>query len=396
MKNVLIVDDEKSFLLSLADGLSAYAADFNVLTAENSKEAVDILKSAKVDLVITDLKMPEMDGFELLAYMSRNHPSIPVIVMTAFGSPEIEERLQAQGISLYLEKPVDFDILVSKIFEALTASASGYLTGISLATFLQLVEMEKKTYTLNIKSKGKVGHLYFQKGRLIDAETGGLQGKEAAYEIIGWDPVEIEIEGTCKKKKINIDSNLTHILMEGLRLKDEKNKNQSERREDERILKLETDEETIVSLVDMENEILQTHRKEEYIMSLENKLREFLEVDGFLAVGVFNPTGEALALFAADSKLNLKDIGALANNVLLNAQKVSREIGLGRGQMIHVEADHAHIFARCHNEGNDPIKSEPGKAHIHMIVIFKPDANVGLAKLKINSIITALAPELRF
>ncbi|MGQ9474106.1 MAG: response regulator, partial [Candidatus Caldatribacteriaceae bacterium] len=116
MKNVLIVDDEKSFLLSLADGLSAYAADFNVLTAENSKEAVDILKSAKVDLVITDLKMPEMDGFELLAYMSRNSPSIPVIVMTAFGSPEIEERLQAQGISLYLEKPVDFDILVSKIF----------------------------------------------------------------------------------------------------------------------------------------------------------------------------------------------------------------------------------------------------------------------------------------
>ncbi|HDH98197.1 MAG TPA: response regulator, partial [Deltaproteobacteria bacterium] len=70
MKNVLIVDDEKVFLLSLSDGLKSYSDEFNVLIAFNGKEAVKILNSSKIDLVVTDLKMPEMDGFQLLAYLT--------------------------------------------------------------------------------------------------------------------------------------------------------------------------------------------------------------------------------------------------------------------------------------------------------------------------------------
>ncbi|MGQ9495864.1 MAG: response regulator [Thermoanaerobaculaceae bacterium] len=395
MKNVLIVDDEKPLLLSLAEALRAYAEDFKLATAENGKEAVDILNTVKVDLVVTDLNMPKMDGFELLAYMSRNHPSIPVIVMTAFGSPEIKERLQGRGISSYLEKPFNVDVLVNKIFEVLTAQPDGYLTGISLVTFLQLVEIEKKTYSLNVRSKEKVGHLCIQKGRLVFAETGDLQGEEAAYEIISWDPVEIEIVNLCRRDTFNTDANLTHILMEGLRLQDEKNRDQAERRGNAKILESSQDGENIFSIVDMENEILQTQRKEEYIMSIEDKLKEFLGVDGFLAVGVFTHVGEPLALFAADTKINVKDVGALANHVLLNAQKASLEMGTGKGQMVHVEAENAHILARCLNEGNDPVKTEPGKAHIHMVAIFKSDANLGLAKLKMNSIVTGLAPAFR-
>jgi CheY-like chemotaxis protein len=51
------------------------------------KEAVQILDATGVDLVVTDLRMPKMDGFELLAHMSGNYPDIPVIVMTAYGTP---------------------------------------------------------------------------------------------------------------------------------------------------------------------------------------------------------------------------------------------------------------------------------------------------------------------
>jgi CheY-like chemotaxis protein len=90
VKKVLIVDDEKPFLLSLADGLGAYAKDFEVVTASNGKEAVKVLNSSGVDLVVTDLRMPKMDGFELLAHMSGTYPGIPVIVMTAYGTPAIE------------------------------------------------------------------------------------------------------------------------------------------------------------------------------------------------------------------------------------------------------------------------------------------------------------------
>jgi DNA-binding NtrC family response regulator len=120
LREVLIVDDEEPLLLSVAEGLSIYKKYFNLLTATNGMEAVKLLKSAPViDLVITDLSMPKMDGFELLAYMNRNYPKIKVIMMTAFGTPKIEEIVQNMGLFRYLEKPLDINVLADNIFDAL-------------------------------------------------------------------------------------------------------------------------------------------------------------------------------------------------------------------------------------------------------------------------------------
>lgn len=119
MKHVLIVEDEKTFQLTLLDGLRKYEQDFRVLTAENGKVAKEVLETLPVDLVVTDLKMPGMDGFELLSLIRREHPYVPVIVMTAFGNPDLEKWLQSVGIFAYLEKPIDFTELTNKILSAL-------------------------------------------------------------------------------------------------------------------------------------------------------------------------------------------------------------------------------------------------------------------------------------
>jgi CheY-like chemotaxis protein len=119
VKEVLIVDDEEPFLLSLADGLSVYRKYFNLRTAPNGAEAVKILKLSPIDLVITDLSMPKMDGFELLAYMIRNYPKIPVILMTAYGTPKIEEIVIKMGVFRYMEKPMTLNELADNIFAAL-------------------------------------------------------------------------------------------------------------------------------------------------------------------------------------------------------------------------------------------------------------------------------------
>ncbi len=223
VKNILVVDDEEPFLLSLSDGLSAYYDDFNVLTALNGKEAVKVLNTTKVDLIVTDLKMPVMDGFELLAYMSRNCPDIPVIVMTAYGTPETERWLKNLSITRYLEKPLDFNVLADNIFDALASSFSqDHIRGISLVSFLQLIEMDKKTCTIAVKSRGRVGCLYFAKGELMDAEVGVLKGEAAALDIVTWENAEIEIQYICKVKKKSIGAQLAEILMEGFRIKDEK------------------------------------------------------------------------------------------------------------------------------------------------------------------------------
>ncbi len=222
MKKVLIVDDEKSFLLSLEAGLKQYAQEFTTVTAENGKVAVTILKDTKIDLVVTDLNMPEMDGFQLLALMTKSYPHIPVIISTAYTTPAIKNRVEILGSFRIQEKPINFKELAENILSSLKAMDSSYLRGVTLPAFLQLVEMERKTCTLKIISKNMSGFLCFRDGELLDATTNVERGESAAYDIISWDDVEIEINSICKVKSNHIGKGLSHVLMEGFRLKDER------------------------------------------------------------------------------------------------------------------------------------------------------------------------------
>lgn len=221
MAKILIVDDDRNFLLSLADGLRSLEEDLEILTASNGEEAVGILKTSGIDLIVSDIKMPKMDGFELLAHVSQNYPGLPVIIITAFGTPEIEKNISSMGSFQYLEKPLDFNVLIESIYTGLKAKSSGYLKGISLPSFLQLVEMESKTCTLKIKEGEKVGFLYFKKGELLDAATGDLEGEDAALDIISWEAATIEIDWKSEKKTKKINNPLSAIIVEAFSRKDE-------------------------------------------------------------------------------------------------------------------------------------------------------------------------------
>ncbi len=135
MKKVLIVDDDRSFRQSLIDGFKSYEDRFSIATAEDGVQACEILEKTTIDLVLTDLKMPRMDGFELVAHLSSNFSDIPVIVMTAFGTPQMEDNLREMGTFQYIEKPIDFSMLVEKILKGLEGPSQGYITGVSLSSF---------------------------------------------------------------------------------------------------------------------------------------------------------------------------------------------------------------------------------------------------------------------
>ncbi|MCW8892056.1 MAG: response regulator [Deltaproteobacteria bacterium] len=221
MKKILIVDDEKSFLLSLKDGLSSHKDKFQVLTAENGREAVDVLRSLAVDLLVTDLKLPEMNGFELLAWVSRHQPQLPVIVMSAFGTPEIEARLAKMDTLQFLEKPLDLEMLEEGIFNGLNAGGKRFIRGITLATFLQLMKVEKKNCTLKVTASGQPAYLYIRRGELIDAEVGELGGMSAALEIVSWNDAEIEMDGVCRRQDDVINMPMEHLLIDAFKRKDE-------------------------------------------------------------------------------------------------------------------------------------------------------------------------------
>ncbi len=309
MATILIVDDDRNFLLSLADGLRSLEEDLDILTAPNGEEAVQLLDTSGIDLIVSDIKMPKMDGFELLAHVSRNFPGLPVIIITAFGTPEIENNMRTMGTFQYLEKPLDFNALIESIYTGLEAKSSGYLKGISLPSFLQLVEMENKTCTLKIRESNKTGFLYFTKGQLMDAETQNLEAEDAALEIISWEAAAIEIDWKTKRKTKKIMNPLSAIIVEAFSRKDETQKQEP--------LDLDISyEEEALGPVELtgEESITQTKKEpKEVIMNIQ-KLNEAIETlkkdlgDGLLAsdiwmsqdgqsIAAYNSKPEATALF---------------------------------------------------------------------------------------------------
>ncbi len=115
MKNILVVDDERMFLMSLAEGLMQSFKEFKIFTAENGEYAMRVLDSNSVNLLLTDLQMPVKDGFDLLRHVREFFPDIQVIVMTAYINEDIMGRLKSLGFSEILEKPFDLEDLIGKI-----------------------------------------------------------------------------------------------------------------------------------------------------------------------------------------------------------------------------------------------------------------------------------------
>ena len=100
MKKILFVDDEKRILKSLRRLF--YNTDYNCFFASGGKEALKILKEYKINLIITDIRMPKMDGFELLKKVKKHYPKITRVALSGYTDKDaIMEALEANLIKLY-------------------------------------------------------------------------------------------------------------------------------------------------------------------------------------------------------------------------------------------------------------------------------------------------------
>jgi DNA-binding NtrC family response regulator len=116
---LLLVDDEVDFLKSLSERLSL--RDFEVTTASEGKQAIKAAKKGQFDVAILDLRMPGMDGTEVLKVLKDKHKWLEVVMLTGHGSVDSAVEAGKLGAFGYLEKPYDFDNLVSMLKDAYTA-----------------------------------------------------------------------------------------------------------------------------------------------------------------------------------------------------------------------------------------------------------------------------------
>lgn len=117
METVLVVDDEKNYTLILKTVLEE--ENFETLTANSGKNALEILEKCDVDLVLADLKMPAMDGIELLDNIKKKNPDIPVIMMTAHGTVDKAVEAMQKGAYTFILKPFENERMVLYINKAI-------------------------------------------------------------------------------------------------------------------------------------------------------------------------------------------------------------------------------------------------------------------------------------
>ena len=103
-RHILVVDDEPLVRSSLSEFLTLLG--YTVSSANNGKDALDILKTYTVDIVITDIKMPEMDGITLLRHVKASHPDIFVILITGYGTIDSAVAAMKEGAYDYITKPI--------------------------------------------------------------------------------------------------------------------------------------------------------------------------------------------------------------------------------------------------------------------------------------------------
>jgi CheY-like chemotaxis protein len=211
-KTLLVAEDDRAVQSLYRMGLKGLSG-FRIVLVENGLKAVEVLRSQTVDVLVTDLNMPVMDGFELIAKVASDYPALPIIVMTGLGEAEHQNRPLDLGALRIMSKPPRLSHLMDEIRAAASQEPTGLVRGITLGSLLQLLNWERKSCTLTVKHGEDRGVLYCKDGELIHALHKDKEGIPAAYDILGWEKPEIEFVDVCRVKGTIKDLPITEILM---------------------------------------------------------------------------------------------------------------------------------------------------------------------------------------
>ncbi|MCZ6725798.1 MAG: response regulator [Acidobacteria bacterium] len=214
MKTLLLVGRDRHSRDYLVRGVSGMMDEMQVLSARDGEEAARTLASGPVDILVTELIMPVMDGFELLSYVLDEHPGIEVVIMGETELGRTQQALCAGGAFRFLSKPVAVEDLIDVVRSILARPAKGRLTGLSLPGFLQLLNTEGRTCSLRVKALGHEGRVDMREGQLINASCNGAEGKEALFETLSWRNPEIEVEEPKENVARLIQDRLPSLLLE--------------------------------------------------------------------------------------------------------------------------------------------------------------------------------------
>jgi CheY-like chemotaxis protein len=222
MKNILVVDNDPIMLHTFVGLLKSQGGFLQILSAANVQTALEVLSGEEVHILITGMHMSEMDAFELLSLLGANYPQTRVIVMTNNASSMLRTKIKQMASVIHFDQALDISMLTKRIFTELQIDYGGQVRGITLSSFLQMLELERRSCTLQVTAKGKTGTIYILDGKPAAAKMGLLTGKSAALHILTWENVLIDIDYAPHDAQREIAAPLMNLLLESGRIVDEK------------------------------------------------------------------------------------------------------------------------------------------------------------------------------
>jgi FixJ family two-component response regulator len=356
---VILVDDDVSFLENIRDGLKYAIKNLNIITHTNAEDACKSFEEREVSLLVTDQQLPGMSGVELINFVDKEYPTVPVILMTAYGSPKLKNHAMDTGAIRFFDKPVDLEEMIKEIDQALKLSGDD-LTSIkkmSLATVLELISMEKKTASIVVKDRksNRNGRIWFNNGELIDAEIDNLEGIEAVFEMLPFGDVDIVIREREHKRVTISDVSLEFVLLEGMKRLDEK--------------------------AVEKKEVKKKKKKEETMALKEDVFDEISTLKGFVAGALYLGNGEVI-ISKASEKVPIQKMGGLAIELYKVSKDFANKMNIGTTDFLEIHTEKYKFIHTC---------VVPGVAAIGLIIT--SDGNIGLTKHNMSTIKAELKPD---
>jgi len=236
---ILLVDDNPMVLGLLRQSLSALA---EVSTASDAADALLKAVDEPPDVLISDYRMPGMDGRQLLEKLKSRPATAGIAVILMASKADMSERLSLQDpVEDYLEKPFFLKDATQKIkrvvdriaLEKLSKTASdgvlrGSLSQMNVIDLVQSLEMGRKSCQLTMTNGDEKCEMYFAGGQVKHAAYGSITGDEAVFKVLRWTDGNFQINFEGKTAQETTTLNTQGLLMEGLRLLDESQRDAAE------------------------------------------------------------------------------------------------------------------------------------------------------------------------
>jgi len=227
---ILILDDDTDWLTLCRDLLSTLPSKPEIFTANAARKALAILETEKIRLLVCDLKMPRIDGLQMLAIVRQRFPELRTIVLSALEDEEFRSRAYALGVDLFwLKTEMQRNSkLFNECLESLLGQAdrdqdSGF-RGIQSKSLMDIIQMEclsRSSTVLRITRGPLIAKLWIQDGELFDAETEGARGEVAFQRLLAWKSGSFENLPAEPDRERTINKSVNALLLESAQTLDE-------------------------------------------------------------------------------------------------------------------------------------------------------------------------------